>query len=401
MTEHPRNIVLDMGAREFLLDPAPHYAELRAKCPISWQGAAKSWLVTRYDDVFKVLRHPKMAHVGILDPWLRLKERHGWDFKTNIKVISSMPFNYEGAVHADLRRRFAKAIAPFTERQETFAARAKQLLDQARGDGGFDFAADFANRLLFEVICDLAEIGEADRSVLYPLSRLSWTIEATIAMRERQVMDRTLQQAFDLLSEEVPRLVARSPDSLLSCVYRELPADEPDKVSATIALLCVMLLMGNDALGGSLGFGVRWLLDERMNGGEAVAQRDWGKVSDDLLRHDATVDFLTRSATEEITIGGVTLAPGDWMMTSPPSANRDTAKFGPDADKITLRNKHGVGLTFGTGRHLCLGMPMARKIAQVALEAIAEMPTLRLAGAPTPARGRVIRTLASLPVALT
>ena len=391
---------LDMSRQDFALNPAPYYAELRSRCPVSWQRVSKSWLATRYDDVFEILRHPKMPHVGILGPWLRLRDKHGWDFSTSILVISCMPFNYEGGVHTELRRRFAKSLAPFAERSERFAARARRILDQARRDGGFDFSADFSNRLMFQAICDLAEIGEADREVLYPLSRLSWTIEATLTMRERRAMDQKLKQAFDLLSEEVPRLIVRSPDSLLASIYRELPDDEPDKVSVTIALLCVMLLMGNDALGGALSYGVRWLLDESMNGGETVAQADWGKISDDLLRHDASVDFLTRVALDGRTFGDVTLAPGDWIMASTLAANRDPAKFGPDADRISLRNDYGVGLTFGTGRHLCLGMQISRNLAQAGLGVLAEMPPLRIAGPPVAARGRIVRTLESLPVAL-
>ncbi len=392
--------MIDLSGQDFALNPAPHYAELRARCPVSWQRISKSWLATRYDDVFEILRDPRMPHVGILGPWLRLRDKHGWDFSTSIRVISSMPFNYEGEVHAALRRSFAKSLAPFAERSERFATRARRILDQAKRDGGFDFSADFSNRLMFEAICDLAEIGETDREVLYPLSRLSWTIEATLTMRERQAMDQTLKQAFDLLAEEVPRLIARSPDSLLSSIYRELPDDEPDKVSVTIAMLCVMLLMGNDALGGALSYGVRWLLDESMNGGETVAQADWGRVSDDLLRHNATVDFLTRVALDGMTIGDVTVAPGDWIMASTLSANRDPAKFGPDADKISFRNNHGVGLTFGTGRHLCLGMQISRKLAQASLGVLAEMPPLRITGSPVAARGRIVRTLESLPVSL-
>ncbi|SDB40637.1 cytochrome P450 [Bauldia litoralis] len=398
MNDVARASGIDTNTPAFADNPAAHYADLRSKCPVSWQPSANAWLLTRYDDVVRVLRDPHMSHVGILDPWLRIRDRHGIDFKTAIQVISAMPFNYEGAQHAEGRRRVARAIATLADRDEVFAAAARRLLDRARRDGGFDFAEDFANRLLFEVLCDLAEIETAHRPLLYPLSRLSWTIEATLSIRDRQAMEDALLRAFELLTDRIPVFVRQSPDSLLARLHNAIPETEPDRVAATIDSFCVMLLMGNDALGGAMSTGVSWLLDPEQNKGETVPQKDWGRLSDDLLRHGASVDFLTRVTSSEKTFGDVVLPAGSRLMTSPPSANRDTAKFGPDADRISLSNHHGVGLTFGAGRHVCVGMQMSKRIVTAALDALAEAPELRLAGKPKRGKGTIIRTLGTMPV---
>lgn len=398
MNDVARAIGVDTSTPAFAENPAAHYAELRSKCPVSWQPAANAWLVTRYDDVVRVLRDPDMSHVGILDPWLRIRDRHRLDFKNAIRVISAMPFNYEGAQHAEGRRRVARAIATLADRDEVFSAAARRLLARARRNGGFDFAEDFANRLLFEVLCDLAEVTEADRPLLYPLSRLSWTIEATLSIRDRQAMEDALFRAFEVLTLQVPVLVRKSPGSLLARLHEAIPESEPDRVTATIDSFCVMLLMGNDALGGVMGSGISWLLDAEQNKGRTVPQAKWGRLGGDILRHGASVDYLTRSTSREKTFGDIVMPAGSRIMTSPLSANRDTAKFGPDADRISLANHHGVGLTFGAGRHVCVGMQMSKRVINAALDALAEAPELRLVGRTQRAKGEIIRTLATMPV---
>lgn len=381
-------------------DPEPFYRELRNTCPVSWRPAARSWLAVRHDDVARTLRDPKFEHTGILDPWEGLESRYGLSFPASVKVIRSMPFNYEGPVHANLRRRFAVAVTRFNNEDALFAKRARMLLDKLRGDGGFDFAADFANKLMFDVMCELAEIPESGRAVLLPLSHLSWTIEATISLRDRRYMNALAEAAHEMLCEEIPGIIERSPRSLLAHVYGSLPEDMPDRVSATALAMCVMLMMGNDAFGASMGFSMSWLLDPEQNKGQSIDQRQWAGLGDEMLRFHAPVDYLTRVVPENMEMAGVELKKGDWLMTSPFAANRDTDKFGPAADRISLDSKFGVALTFGAGRHLCVGMQLSRRVAKAAMEALAEFPTLSLAGEPRQTYGSVIRSMSSLPVSL-
>jgi cytochrome P450 len=289
-------------------------------------------------------------------------------------------------------------VVPFADRKEVFAGAARRLIARGLRDGGLDFAEDFTNRLLFEVLCDLAKLSEADKDVLYPLSRMSWAIEAMLPIRDRWRMERTVREGFSLLAERAPGLIARHPESLLAALHRAAPASEPDPLAMAISMFGVFLLMGNDALGGSLGQGVDWLLDPEQHQGATVSQPDWRHVGDDMFRQTATVDYLTRVFTKETTLGGVRLNPGDKVMFSPFAANRDPAKFGPTADRISLAHKQGVGLTFGAGRHLCVGMSMSRHILSTALSVLSEAPPLRLAGRSRHASGTVIRTMESIPV---
>ena len=391
-----RTSPIDISSPEFSRDPIAGCARLRAQSGLSWHPVSSSWLVTGYDDSLRLLRSRGTEPIGLHRLWLRLKEKYGYDFPAATDIAVWAPFNYSGDRHAALRRTFARTLARYTSADGLFVRRLEQLLEPLRRMGGFDLAGEFANRILFEIFCDLAAIAETDRPELVELSRSSWAIESTISMKQRALLEVVVQRAHRFLLHELDVQLNRSSDTLLTAIYQELAPDvaEPNSVAATV--FSILLIMGNDALGGSLALGIRQILQQR--GAFAVDQRAWSHHSDDMLRYTATVNFLTRRLTQPLEIGGVALNPGERIMASPLAANHDTAEFGPHADKIGAVNK-GVGLTFGAGVHICVGMQIARRIMNLALEALGQLPTLEMDGAAEPV-GNVVRTLGSMPVRL-
>ena len=109
-----------------------------------------------------------------------------------------------------------------------------------------------------------------------------------------------------------------------------------------------------------------------------------------------------RWATADTEIGGKPVRRGELVIAVVGSANRDPAQF-PDADTLDLRREAGKQVGFGRGPHFCLGAPLARLEAEIALRTLfARLPSLRLAIAEDDLYWRPIplfRSLASLPVA--
>jgi cytochrome P450 len=391
---------VDITTAAFAHNPLPGYAELRAKCPVSWHRAVRCWAIARHADAALLLRDPRLNHFGILSSWTRLKERYGIDFPSTIHIVSHMPFNYEGERHAVLRRAIARAIAPLADENQHFRGTVDKLLVHPLASGGFDLAEDYASRILFEIVCDLAEIPTSDRSALYPMGRLSWAIDTSLSIPKRELIENILRESNAYLLAETRRQIARGSRSLIDRIYRELPAgDDEGRLASTAALLSVILVMGNDGIGGTVARAVDALLAPA-GGRSAIPQKDWIAASDDALRYTAPVDFLTRVPTEDILVDGMTIRAGEVILISPLSANHDTSEFGEDADAVSATRNQGVGLAFGAGAHLCVGMRMTRNIVREAFAALAAMPRLRLAGPYRPTAGIVVRTAASLPVVI-
>jgi cytochrome P450 len=124
---------------------------------------------------------------------------------------------------------------------------------------------------------------------------------------------------------------------------------------------------------------------------------------EELLRYDRPVErTITRWATTDVELGGHTIRRGELVIAVIGSANRDHARFdAPDVLDVSRGGTKHVG--FGRGSHYCLGAPLARLEAEIALRAVfARLPNLRLAIAKEDLHWRPIplfRSLASLPVA--
>jgi cytochrome P450 len=123
-------------------------------------------------------------------------------------------------------------------------------------------------------------------------------------------------------------------------------------------------------------------------------------VIEETLRYDPPVQLVGRIAAADMTIGGLDVAKGDVMMLLLAAAHRDPAEFDRpdtfDPDRGPLRH-----LGFGRGAHYCLGAPLARLEAGVALSAVtARFPEARLDSEPQYKSNVTLRGLSNLMVAV-
>lgn len=123
-------------------------------------------------------------------------------------------------------------------------------------------------------------------------------------------------------------------------------------------------------------------------------------VVEETLRHEGPVENATfRFAAEPLDIGGTAIAAGDSVMIGLAAADRDGTRY-PAPDRFDLHRDTRGHLAFGHGIHYCLGAPLARLEARVALRALLERcPDLTLDGPPGDwLPGMLIRGVRSLPL---
>jgi cytochrome P450 len=123
---------------------------------------------------------------------------------------------------------------------------------------------------------------------------------------------------------------------------------------------------------------------------------------DELLRFDSPVSTATfRFTTEAVTLGGVDIPAGAPVLVALGAANRDPVRF-PSPDLLDLDRDAAAHLSFGHGIHRCVGAPLAKAEAEIALGAVlTRFPGIRLA-VPSDRldrrRTRSVRGLVELPV---
>jgi cytochrome P450 len=102
-------------------------------------------------------------------------------------------------------------------------------------------------------------------------------------------------------------------------------------------------------------------------------------ANEELLRYDPSLQFAARTATEDLAISGTAIAANDTVFLTIGAANRDLRRFS-EPDHLNLRRKDNPHLSFGCGRHYCVGGALARIEAQEAMTLLVEMlPEMRLA----------------------
>jgi hypothetical protein len=120
---------------------------------------------------------------------------------------------------------------------------------------------------------------------------------------------------------------------------------------------------------------------------------------EELLRYDSPVQRVTRIVVGQVELGGQTFNDGEFVSPVLAAANRDPDRFA-DPDRLDLTRANNRHLSFGNGPHFCLGAPLARLEAEVAIGALLQrLPTLRLDTDPIKWGSKpVLRGLERLPV---
>ena len=292
--------------------------------------------------------------------------------------------------HTRLRRLAQPAFSP--KQMAGYRPRIERmvddLLDTAAAAGEFDLVQALAAPLPIGVITDLLGVpdADADRFARYGAviaSALDGIHSLSHAAR-LQSADRDLRALFESLFE----LRRREPaDDLVSRIV----AAEGDRIqSREMVPMCNLLLVaGFETTVNLVGNAVNALLDNPEQWAALCADPAGlaGAAVEETLRYDPPVQRTARCALEDLDLDGHPVRRGQFVVTLIGAANRDPEAF-PAPDTFDIgRAQTADHLAFSSGIHYCVGQPLARLEAEVALRRLAErMPHLRRAG---PLRRRV------------
>jgi cytochrome P450 len=380
-------------------NPYPVYHELRKRGPlhIPW---ANLTVFSSFRDCNEVLRHPASA-TGIM--FSRPEIAAG---------AQPRPFGKTGLLfldppdHARLRQLVSKAFAPkaVTALEPDISALVSSLLDDVEAAGTFDVIADLAYPLPVAVICRLLGVPIEDEPEFSRASApLARSVDPFIAFArgadgtdERRRAGLWLYEYLDDLIEQ--RRGAPGEDLISALIAVEESGDQLTK-DEIIATCTLVLIAGHENTANLIANAILAML--RHPGQWSALGADPGRVSaviEETLRYDPPNQLMARIAGEDMTIGDVTVPKGGIMMLLQAAAQRDPNvnerpdEFDPDRETI----QH---LAFGHGPYFCLGAPLARLEASIALSAVtSRFPNARLDGEPLYKPNVTLRGMSKLDV---
>jgi cytochrome P450 len=359
-------------------DPYPRYARLREISPIVRAGDG-ALVVTGYADCQTVVRDGRFAHMP--PDMLAFIGYPDWrEHPALLQLFTSM-LSLNPPDHTRLRRLVSSA---FTARRvaalrPAIGRMVGELLDDLAAKGPTaDFVAGFAFPLPVAVIGELLGVPAADRAQFQTLVR-DWTQVLEVITPE---VLRTADPAAAAIREYLAGLLderRREPaDDLLTALAQAQAADDrltDDEVLSNAALL---FAAGFETTTNLLANGLAALL---AHPGQTVAGRAEAAV-EELLRFDSPVQLTSRVVTGDVEIAGVRVEAGERVVAYLGAGNRDPERF-EAPDELRLDRENNAPLSFGGGIHYCLGAPLARLEAQIALPALAaRFPRVALDGPP-------------------
>jgi P450-derived glycosyltransferase activator len=367
------------------VNPYPVYARLREGGPLT-PTRLGSWVSTSHRVCDAVLRDRRFG-VRLDDPAAREE--------SDMSFLGLNPPDHTRLRRLALPAFSPKAVAGYQARIECTVG---DLLDRASAVGQFDLVSGFAAPLPIAVITDLLGIPDADAVGFARYGTVVGSaLDGVKSMRHaRQLMASSaeVQQLFGHLFE----LRRREPgDDIVSGLVAA-----GDRVTATEMLsMCVLLLVAgfettvnlvSNAVLALLGHPRQW---QALCADPGLAAR----AAEEVLRWDPPVQRTDRVALQDLELEGKTVRRGERVVTLIGAANRDPEVY-RDPDTFDIMRENAVGhLAFSSGIHYCLGQPLARLEATVALSQLAtRMPALARRGSVTWRNATTIRGPLRLPV---
>jgi cytochrome P450 len=347
-------------------DPYPAYTRLRDEAPLYRNDGLDFWAISRHADVAAAFRDSDRfsnANGVSLDP-------SAWGPRAS-RTMSFLAM--DPPRHDRMRALVSRGFTP--RRVRDLEARIRELarlhLDACLGHDTFDFVAEFAGKLPMDVVSELLGVPEPDREQL----RLH---ADTLLHREDGVMAvprAASEAAFSLIVYFIEMVEARrarpashadAPDLTSALLEAETDGDRLTD-EEIVGFLFLMIVAGNETTTKLLASALYWAwrnpdqLAKPMSDPTLI-----GPWVEETIRYDAPSQMLARTVMKDFTSHGQTVRAGERLVLVVGAANRDPAVF-PDPDRYDLERDTSSLISFGSGRHYCLGANLARLEAQIAL----------------------------------
>ena len=369
---------------EFLQNPYPTYAKMRAEEPIAYFEKWGTWLVTKHEDVSTLLRDRRLGRIiHHIEPD---KLPNNPDHKSFNSIQLGSLLEIEPPDHTRIKVVMQDVFTPKRVRslEAKIVALVHRLIDdlEARELRQANILTDYAETIPVTVIADLLGVPEDDRHKLVPWSKNIIGMFEPERTKESEVAACNAAQEFsDYLRVLIQQKEVDPTDDLISglVAFRKRA---PDKISEQeIINNCILLLnAGHEAVVNVIGNGMLALLqhpaelEKLRNNSELIPL-----AVEEMMRFDTPLQFFERYVLEDLTYKGRDYKQGDKFSLFYASANHDETVF-KDPTRFDVSREHNPHVAFGLGTHYCIGAPLARLELTTALRILLErLPNLSLA----------------------
>ncbi|AFE09918.1 polyketide biosynthesis cytochrome P450 PksS [Corallococcus coralloides DSM 2259] len=361
----------------FNKDPYPHYKRLREEDPVH-RSPWGVWFLGRYEHVRGVLRDKRFSVQDVPGQLRRRSEL----LKTR-KLIPNQPANLDGLIansenwfafleapdHTRLRNLVSSAFQKRSvERmREQIRQCAVELLEPVRKQGHMDLMKDFACILPQNVIAHLLGLPKEDFPQCVAWAEVIGRIfDPLVSLEEYARLNEDSISFMAYLKELVAKRRVEPKDDLISALIEARDGQDRLSEAELISIIILIFGAGEETVVSLIGNGSLALIRhpehlEYLRTHPEVLP----SAVEEMLRYDAPLQMTSRTALEDVELGGKIIRKGDQVYVALGSANRDPDQF-TEPDSINLLRERNRHMSFADGHHYCVGAPLARIEAQEA-----------------------------------
>ncbi|GHO47995.1 cytochrome P450 [Ktedonospora formicarum] len=369
----------------FTDNPYAYFAQVREEQPIFYSPTFNFWFVSRYDDVVRILKdHQAFTNAkAFASPSELIPEAKELLRDTMFGTESGGLIMADPPIHTRLRRPLTAAFSArrVAKLEPGVRELVSKLIDEFPKQGQVDIVEDFAHALPLHVVCHLFGIPQSENTKVRVLSDALIDLLNAAVTPEKQIEYATktvelYKYVLDMLEDR-----KRNPqDDLPSALIQEVEKEQSQTTIAELAdVLVSVLVAGFESTQYFMAAFIALLLKNV----------DWENLNEDPkhlnmlveegLRLCTPILGIMRYATQDVEVSGVTIPSGALVYTSLTSANYDEHHFAHADQFDPHREQNTRHATFGQGIHFCIGAPLARVEARIALEVLHQrLPHMRL-----------------------
>jgi cytochrome P450 len=378
----PTGVELTALDQAFRTDPYPVLARLREREPVHYDSIIKRWVLTRQAEIDRVLRDRTMAvdaRKANEGTYMRL-------FVPATRGREPSMLLLDAPDHTRLRSLVNKAFTP--RAVELLAPRIRKIVDElleaVTGQDSFDLIEAFAGPLPVIVIAEMLGVDPARRADFKHWSDLTVTrFNPLLTVEQRALMIDGMKQLDAYLEGAIAERRATPRNDLISALIAVEDTGDQLTDSEIVTMCGLLLAAGNVTTTDLIGNGVWTLLRHpdqlrKLRDDPSLIKN----AVEEILRFDSPVVQTARIPMDDVEIGGCPMHRGESVLASLAAANRDPDAY-PEPDRFDITRQDVHHHSFGGGAHFCLGAPLARLEAQLAIAALVQrFPGLRLADEP-------------------
>lgn len=384
MTSHHSSLGAAFDPSRVQVEALPDfYARLRQEEPITFSPILNAYLVSRYEDIRSILLQPDLFSAKD-DPVSRLE----FYPQTIAELGKGYPLKTvtfdDGARHTRIRKPLQKAFSPTRVRAMEPIIReiATKLINGFVSDGQAEIISQFARLLAREAILTMIGVPQQDMAMVKKQCEDVRVMTLLHLSQEEQVECAcqlvALQHYFAHLIEEKQKQ-PEGEDLIAELVRDRKAGEEPLSDADLINQIFGVMIAAGESVTHLIGSGLVLMLEEPTRWQTLCeCPEQIPLVVEEILRLRGAVHGLVRIATQQVTIGGVTIPQGAKLVLLCTSANYEEEQFS-QACRFEMQRRPNPHLSFGHGVHFCVGAALARLEGRIAFEVLTQrIPKMRL-----------------------